>query len=102
MLNQDDFRKILSTPNPNASGDGGKIRFDLKQVAKFDRDNKRDGNISFSRVYTHEHVSFMLNYKSEVTSAVELAPCTRKSLNCKSFIQKLVLSKKQNHLLHNL
>ena len=42
MLNQNDFRKILSTPVPNASGGGkgigggnDKTRFDMKQIASW-------------------------------------------------------------------
>ena len=48
MLNQNDFRNLLSTPAPNSSGGGkglggDKIRFDMKQIAKWDRENNRGG-----------------------------------------------------------
>ena len=50
MLNQNDFRKILSTPVPNASGGGkgigggnDKTRFDMKQIASWERENRGGG-----------------------------------------------------------
>ena len=49
MLNQNDFRNLLSTPAPNSSSGGGKglggdkIRFDMKQIAKWDRENNSRG-----------------------------------------------------------
>ena len=49
MLNQNDFRNLLSTPAPNSSRGGGKglgddkVRFDMKQIAKWDRENNKKG-----------------------------------------------------------
>ena len=40
MLSQNDFRALLSTPGPDSAG---KSRFDMQQIAKFDRENKQAG-----------------------------------------------------------
>jgi hypothetical protein len=54
MLSQDDFRNLLSDPTA-VRGAGDKVRFDLKQVSAWDRQNKQSG--PFIRPDMHMKIS---------------------------------------------